>query len=163
MGAFEVLNLPLNSGFNAYTGASKIPIHWTAANLAVTDGKDTTPANTKEGTASIKIQGAAGKTKTLTQTITRSGSSGDKFTFAYWAKGASIPVGGLCEGQVFFYSGTTLKLTKTVPCANGTYTTFQRKSVTFSTTSAYTKAVIVFTYGKASGTVWFDAVSLMKY
>jgi len=49
-----------------------------------------------------------------------------------------------------------------VNCSTGTYAAFQKKTITFNATSAYTKAVVKFTYAKASGTVWFDAVSLIK-
>ncbi|MGC1378805.1 MAG: hypothetical protein WA821_21415 [Anaerolineales bacterium] len=149
-----------NGGFNVYTDAPKIPTFWVkSATFAATDGKDTIIK--KEGTASVKIVGAAGKVKTLTQTLTLSGLAGDKFTFSFWARGASIPAAGLCQGQVLLYSGATLKLTKTVPCSNGTYD-FQKKTLSFNAISAYTKVVIKFTYSKASGTVWFDAVSLIK-
>jgi hypothetical protein len=37
----------------------------------------------KEGIASVLITGAAGKTKTLIQTITLSGNTGDKFPFSF--------------------------------------------------------------------------------
>jgi hypothetical protein len=150
-----------NGGFNAYIGKSKLPTFWVkSATFAPTDGKDATFK--KEGIASVKIAGAPAKTKTLTQTLALSGLTGDKFTFTFWAKGVSIPVPGLCQGQVFLYNGAALTLTKTIPCKTGTYATFQKKTLSFNATSAYTKVVIKFTYSKAGGTVWFDAVSLMK-
>jgi len=151
--------LALNGGFNTYVGTSKIPQYWTAANFATTDGKDTTVK--KVGTASLKIAGASGKTKTLTQTKSLSGSSGDAFLFSFWVKGTSIPAAGVCEAQVLLYNGTTLKLTKTIACPTGLYL-FQKKSLSFTTTNVYTKAVIKITYAKSTGTVWFDALSLMK-
>jgi hypothetical protein len=153
----------LNGGFNTYVGTSKIPKSWVASNFATTDGKDTT--NKKEGTASVKIAGQVGKTKTLTQTITLSGVSGgapgDLLTFSFWMKGATIPAPGLCRAQVLLYNGATLTATKTILCSNGTYI-FKQKSLSFTATAAYTKAVIVFTYAKSTGTVWFDGVSLVK-
>jgi hypothetical protein len=150
-----------NGGFNTYIGAAKIPQYWVkSATFAATDGKTTTVK--KEGIASIKIAGAPGKTKTLTQTLALSGAAGSTFTFSFWARGASIPVAGLCQAQVLLYNGAVLKLTKTVSCKTGTYLTFQKKTLTFNATSAYTKVVIRFTYSKASGTVWFDAVSLIR-
>jgi hypothetical protein len=157
----QVLERSKNGGVNTYTGTSKVPISWVkSATFATTDGKDITVK--KEGIASVKIIGAAGKIKTLTQSITLSGVSGDTFTFTFWAKGASIPTAGICRAQVLLYNGATLMLTKTVACKTGTYATFQKKTLTFNATSAYTKVVIKFTYSKASGTVWFDAVSLLK-
>ncbi len=152
----------LNGGFNLYPGTSNnIPTGWVkSATFAATDGKNT--QFKKEGIASVRITGQPGKTKTLTQMLTLNGVIGDKFTFSFWAKGASIPAAGLCQAQVLLYNGAVLKLSRTIPCANGTYATFQKKTLTFNATSAYTKVVIKFTYSKASGTIWFDAVSLIK-
>jgi hypothetical protein len=149
-----------NGGFNTYTGTSKIPTSWVAANFAATDGKDTTAK--KEGTTSVKIAGALGKTKTLTQTLPLSGVGGDQLTFSFWAKGTSIPTAGVCKAEVLLYNGATLVNTKAMNCANGTYAAFKPKTLTFSGTFTYTKVVIKLTYAKASGIVWFDAVSLIK-
>jgi len=149
-----------NGGFETYVGASKIPTSWSAGNtFSTSDGKDINIH--REGAASVKIVGAAGKTKRLAQTINLSGASGDKFVFTFWVKGNSIPATGLCRGEVQFYNGATLTQTKAINCSTGT-TGFQKKSVTFTVNAAYTKIVIRFTYSKASGTVWFDGVSLMK-
>lgn len=151
----------LNGGFNTYIGTSKVPKSWLQSGFAATDGKDTTAANVKEGTASVKIVGQTGKTKTLTQTLTLGGASGDLLTFSYWVKGASIPSAGICRAQVFLYNGSTQVATKLFNCAIRTYN-FQLKSVSFTAPAAYTRAVIVFTYSKSTGTVWFDGVSLLK-
>lgn len=157
----QVLERAENGGVNTYTGTSKVPTSWVKSTTFVTtDGKDTTAK--KEGIASVKIIGAAGKIKTLTQTITLSGVSGDTFTFTFWAKGASIPTTGICRAQVLLYNDATLMLTKTVACKTGTYAAFQKKTLAFNATSAYTKVVIKFTYSKASGTIWFDLISLLK-
>jgi len=147
-----------NGGFNTYTGISKIPTSWKAVKFSATDGKITNVK--KEGTASVRITGA-GVTKTLSQTLILNGSTGDAFTFSFWLKGSSIPSAGICRGQVLLYNGSTLKQTKTVNCPTGTYG-FQKKTVTFNASAAYTKVVIKFTYSKASGQVWLDAVSLIK-
>jgi Leucine rich repeat len=148
-----------NGGFNAYIGTSKIPEYWAASNFKPTDGKDTTFH--QEGTASVKITGIPGVTKTLTQTISVSGFAQDTFGFSFQAKGSSIPVGGVCAGQVKLYHGTTLVSIQTVNCAMGTYG-FQLKTSSITTSNTYNKIVVVFTYSKASGTVWFDAASLLK-
>lgn len=150
-----------NGGFNTYTGTSKIPTNWVkSATFAATDGKDTKIK--KEGTASVKIAGQAGKTKTLSQTLTLSGVTGDNLTLTFWARGSVIPAAGLCKAEVLLYSGNTLKQTKVINCSNGTYSTFQKKTLSFNAAANFTKVIIKFTYSKASGTVWFDGVSLMK-
>lgn len=152
-----------NSGFNVYpTTASKIPSNWTAANFAGTDGKNIIVR--KEGVASVKITGAAGKVKTLTQTLTLGYLARKPFTFSFWVKGSFIPpTVGACMGQVTFYNGNTLlaSQTKTITCPLGTYA-FQKRTATFNVTETFTKVVIKFAYSKASGTVWFDAVSLLR-
>ena len=160
-GVTQVQERIKNGGVNTYSGTSKVPANWVKnVNFSTTDGKDT--STKKEGLASVKIVGAPGKTKTLKQTLTLSGVSGDQFTFTFWARGSAIPAAGVCKGQVMLYDGTALKLTKTVACKTGSYATFQKKTVTFNATSNYTKVVITFTYSKASGTIWFDWISLMK-
>jgi YVTN family beta-propeller protein len=151
----------LNGGFNGYpTSTSMIPRYWQALNFAASDGKATTIK--KESTASIRIDGAAGKTKILLQTLPLGGVTGDEFIFSYWVRGAGIPNKGYCRGQVLLYNGPTLVTTQAVDCAIGTSAAFEKKAVTFSAPAAYTKIVIKFTYAKASGTVWFDMVSLLR-
>jgi hypothetical protein len=65
---------------------------------------------------------------------------------------------------VLFYNGMTLLRTpKTLKCPVGsTYTTWEQVKMGFTAPAAYNKIVIKFTYSKASGSVWLDAVSLMK-
>jgi hypothetical protein len=160
-GVTQVQEQIKNGGLNTYSGTSKIPVNWTkSATFSSSDGKDT--ATKKEGLASVKIAGQSGKTKTLTQTLNIGGASGDTITFTFWARGSSIPTAGICRGQVILYDGSTMKATKSVNCRTGTYASFQKKTLTFNATSAYTKIVIKFTYSKASGTIWFDLISLKK-
>jgi hypothetical protein len=148
-----------NGGFNSYTGDSKIPTSWVKnAAFAATDGKD--KKIKEEGTASVKISGN-GSTKTLTQTINLRGNSSNWLVFSFWTKAASVPVAGTCRTELFLYNGTMLKETKTINCLPGTYD-FLNTTVNFFGSSTFTKAVIKFTYSKSSGSVWFDAVSLIK-
>jgi hypothetical protein len=101
-------------------------------------------------------------TKTLSQTLLFSGSTGDAFNFSFWVKGKSIPTAGVCRAQVLFYNGTTLNPVKpTINCVKGTYA-FTQKSLPFTAPGDYTKIIVRFTYSKASGTAWFDAVSLTR-
>jgi hypothetical protein len=149
-----------NGGFNTYSGTSKIPKYWAMSNFASTDGKYTSIK--KEGTASVRISGAAGKTKTLTQTLSLSGAKGQPFTFSYWVKGSAMPTKGSCYGQVLFYYGTSLKGTKTLRCPTGATYTWKQVKLNLTAPATYNKVLIRFTYSKASGRVWFDLASLLR-
>jgi hypothetical protein len=150
-----------NGSFETYNGASKIPENWVAVNFGTLDGKNTI---SKTGNFALKIANTIAKIKTLTQTLAiPTGAAGDTFTFSYWIKGASVPAtAGVCQAQVLLYNGTTLKLTKTLPCGKAGTFAYTLKTLSFTTTTPYTNAVIKFTYSKASGAVWFDGMSLKK-
>jgi hypothetical protein len=150
-----------NGGFNTYIGTSKIPKYWSKSlTFASTDGKDT--STKKEGTASVRISGAAGKTKTLTQTLSLSGTKGQPFTFSYWVKASAMPTAGSCYGQVLFYYGTSLKGTKTLRCPTGATYTWKQVKLNLTAPATYNKVLIRFTYSKASGRAWFDLASLLR-
>ena len=150
-----------NGGFELYaTAATKIPRYWTKnVNVLGTDGKDT--GVKKTGAASFKFTGN-GKTKTLTQTLTLSGLIADRFTLSFWIKTSAISSTGLCRAQVLFYDGAILKGTKTLNCPAGTTYTWKKATLNLTAPAAYTKVIIRFTFSKASGTVWFDLVSLLR-
>ena len=155
-----LLERVLNGGFNTYKATSKIPSGWVASKFASTDGKDTTATNRKEGTASVKIANTTAVTKTLTQTIPLSGSAGDPFILSYWVKGKLLPAKGLCQVQVLFNGGAAG--TKTLSCGlKGTFT-YKNKTLSFTAPGAYSSVTVKITYSKASGTVWFDALSLLR-
>jgi hypothetical protein len=150
-----------NGGFNIYSGTSKVPKYWVkSTNFASTDGKDTSIK--KEGAASVRISGAAGKTKMLTQTLSLSGAKGQSFVFSYWVKGSAMPTKGSCYGQVLFYYGTNLKGTKTLKCPTGATYTWKQVNLNLTAPAAYNKVLIRFTYSKASGRAWFDLASLLR-
>jgi hypothetical protein len=159
--AIPVVQRAKNGGFNTYSGTSKVPKYWVkSTNFASTDGKDTSIK--KEGAASVRISGVAGKTKTLTQTLSLSGAKGQPFAFSYWVKGSAMPTKGSCYGQVLFYYGTNLKGTKTLKCPTGATYTWKQVNLNLTAPAAYNKVLIRFTYSKASGRVWFDLASLLR-
>jgi hypothetical protein len=152
-----------NGGFNTYTGTSKIPTYWVkSSNFASTDGKDTTAANRKEGTASVKIANTTAKTKTLSQTITVSGSAGDPFIFSYYVKGSTLPSSGTCQAQVLFYNGTAAAGTKTLACGSTGTFAYKQKKLSFTAPGDYDQVIVKFTYSKANSTIWFDLASLLR-
>jgi len=144
-----------NGGFNLFSG--KIPTGWAASKFDATDGKTTTK---HEGSGAIKIVGTA-VTKKLKQTVNISGAAGEPFNFSLWIKGNQLPTKKPCQVQLKFYNGTTKVGSKTIKCATGTYN-WQQKTLSFNSPAAYTKVVVTFTFSKASGTVYFDGVSLLR-
>lgn len=149
-----------NGGFNSYIGTSRIPKFWKASRFSATDGKNTTVKH--EGVASVKISGAVGVVKTLSQTLNVSGPAGDRFIFSYWVKGSAIPKAGVCQAKVSFYNSATFKGAKILKCPSGANYPFKKMTLNISAPAAYTGIVITFTYSKPSGTVWFDGISLMR-
>ena len=164
IGAYEVVQTPVehaaNGGFDTYAGASKIPGGWIARSFTRFDGKST--GVKKAGPASVLMTGQGPVSKTLTQTLALAGAAGHPYRFSFWIRGSGIPPAGTCQAQVLFYSGTRLVMTKTVNCPIGTYA-FTKKTFNFTATSAYTRAVIRFTYAKAGGWAWFDGASLIDW
>ena len=149
-----------NGGFNIYSGTSKVPTNWTGSStFLVSDGKDAIIR--KEGLASVKITG--NKTiKTLKQAVITSGGIGNTITFSYYVKASAMPTTGLCQAQVLFFNGTTLKSTSTLKCPAGSTYTWKLAKLNITSPVAYTNLVIKFTYSKSGGMVWFDQVSLVK-
>jgi hypothetical protein len=149
-----------NGGFEVPNGIlPKIPNEWTAVKFSSKDGLNTTTK--QEGTASVRISGQSGKTKTLTQDAPVIGYAGDSVTFSFYAKSASVPSSGKCMGTVTLMNGLTKVMAKTLKCSNGS-TAFKLKKVTFTASGAYDHAIVKFTYSKPSGSVYFDAASLMR-
>jgi hypothetical protein len=149
----------LNGGVNIYAGTSKIPTSWRAYQFGTNDGKD---VNVKyEGTASVKIVGVAGLLKTLTQTASMAGSGGEAFTYSFRVRGKSIPtLGAICDGRVILYKDGAAIYQKVVKCPTGTFA-FKKMSVTFTSPGAFDKVVVRFRFN-STGTIWLDALSLMK-
>jgi hypothetical protein len=144
----------LNGGME--TG-SPVPQDWTAAAFTGSDGTDTTVQ--QQGLASVKITGTNAQ-KTLTQTVALSGVMNDPINLSFWVSGQSATA-GTCSAQVVLYSGATVVHTYTTNCPAGTYA-FQQQSMTFNAPSAFDSVSVIFKHSGASGTVWFDSVSLLK-
>jgi hypothetical protein len=152
-----------NGGFETYGAIKpKIPTGWKASkNFGALDGKSKTHM---EGIYSVMITGSGALRKTLTQTFGLTGSGGDWFTFSFFVKGNSIPKTGKCAGQVTLYdsaSATTVD-TQMLTCPKKATFGFTPLTISFPASSAYDKVTIKFTYQKAGGKVWFDAVSLTR-
>ena len=151
--------ISLNGSFEVYGGSSLIPTNWQASLFTGTNGKDTSVF--QHGAASVRIASMTAVTKTLTQTLTLAGASGDNFSFSFHVRGNALPAAGVCKGEVLLYNGTTLVTTKVLNCPTGTFA-FQKLTSNFTAPGAFTKIIIRLTHAKAGGTVWFDNLQLNK-
>ncbi len=149
----------LNGSFEKYSKKTpKIPASWKAAKFALTDGKSTTK---KTGKYALAITGAAVTKKTLSQQVILSGVAGETFTLSFWSKGSAVPKAGLCQAQVLFYVGKTLKgKSPAVKCP--AKSAWKLATKTFTSPVAYNNIIVKFTYSKASGTIYIDLASLIK-
>jgi surface protein len=146
-----------NGGFNTFSG--KIPTGWSKSNFGTKDGKTTTRY---EGAYAVRIIGN-GKVKKLSQTVYVNGSGYDTLTFSYWVKGSSLPKSGSCMAQVTFYNGSTkLGTTKSLKCPTSKTFGWTKRTLSLPAPGDYTSVKVIFTFSKASGTVYFDGVSLKK-
>jgi len=110
---------------------------------------------------SMTIQGV-GSSRSVSQSISVKGKTGDKFTFGLWSKALSIPAKGQYTVDVALYdSQNRLILKKTVNFNSGAHD-YQLASGSFSATKAYSKVTFTFTLNKASGTAWFDDAFLIR-
>jgi len=156
MGSYEYNQFLTNGSFEAFSG--KIPNSWTNNNFGTKDGKTTTH---EEGTYAVKIIGN-GTTKNLSQTITGfNGSASDQLTFSVWMKGSKLPKTKTCKAQVILFDGATKVIAKIVKCPKGTYN-WQQKTLHLTAPADYTEIKVIFSFSKASGTVYFDEASLLK-
>jgi hypothetical protein len=151
----------INGGFNLYPNVTaKIPSGWAASKFGAADGKYTLIK--QEGAASIKISNTAAVAKTLMETRALSGAKGSYFTLSLWVKGQAIPTTGpAVQAVVTLYNGSTVVKKSVLVLPNGTYGFVPRK-LSFVAPGAYNKVAIQLIYGKGSGAVWFDGLSLLR-
>ena len=154
-------NLVENSSFEFDTGN---PLFWTKN--ADGDANDTSvDVEQAFGTRSVRINGAADKTKSFYQTINVSGQANDVFVVSGWGKGASVP---LTNG-----SGRYFALDVGFHKYNGDY---QWEVVTFNEDSSdwqyvsdkviasepYTDIKYYVLYYNEANTAYFDGLQLYK-
>ena len=114
-----------------------------------------------------KIEGAPLAEKYLSQTIKQSGSMGDCYVFAGWAKGNAIP---LTDDSRKF--GLKLIFNNTDDSTTEAYVSFnpdlpaegnwQYVSAAAVADKAYTSITIKILYNHGANTVWFDGIQLYK-
>jgi hypothetical protein len=141
-------------------GLRSLPTLWTPSYATrLVDKLD--PNQHHTGKYAMKFLGNR-TSKGLLQTIYTSGKSGDKFRISAWSKAYRVPtIGGLYAVRVMFMDGnyTVGQLTLNFIC--GTHA-WQQVTQDIQAPADYTSVRYIVIYQKASGTAWFDDVSLLR-
>jgi len=151
--------LLLNRSFENYSASTGLPNIWGKSPLFKIglDGVDDSWAF--HGTYSVKLVGD-GDLKIFSQTVNKSGSPGDDFSFFVTTHAEGIPNDAdRWLMQVMFYNGSTIVENRNVKLKTGTYD-FKRITRTYTATTNYTSIVFRIHFGKSSGTAWVDLSSL---
>ncbi|MBI5944985.1 MAG: S8 family serine peptidase [Chloroflexi bacterium] len=110
-------------------------------------------------TNSMRLVGD-GTLKHLYQVINKSGVAGDDFQIFVVSKGSNVPDDAdPYRVQIKFFDGTTVMDRRTIVLKPGTYEN-KRLSIPYTAMANYTRIEYYLTYGKSSGTAWFDLASL---
>jgi len=146
-----------NPSFETDNNKDNKPDQWAYTNFKVaTDIRDCTVFKT--GKCSLKLAGNNIQ-KIVSQSIIKSGNSGDDFAYSVWNKSSAVPGSAIYRLQVQFYNGGTLFATKTLNFKKGTHT-FEKVNGSFIAPGAYTKIVFRIVFKSSTGSAWFDTASL---
>jgi hypothetical protein len=150
-----------NGSFETDGNGDSVPDGWTAKNMQINTNDDIVCGPFSAGACSFTILGN-GKGKTLIQQINVPGAATDTFTLSFDTQGTSVPNKGnyLVDVKFYYTNGTkkSFKL-KVVAPFPGTFTHY---SLPITITRPYNRIDVTVQYSKASGRVWFDAMSLLK-
>jgi hypothetical protein len=158
-GSFKVtiyrgVNLLKGSDFN---GAQIFPFPWKPTGIpypyvSVLDRLIfLSPSTSVHFAGSSKYQYLSG-----TQTLSRSGLIGEKFTFGVYTRANLVPLGGLYQIELKFYNLTgAVVSTNILPLSAGTYD-FQMYSASMTVPANYRRITYRFVFQKSSGEAWFD-------
>ena len=148
-----------NRSFEVDPDLDKIPSVWsrTLINPGGLDGMDTSWAFHLSN--SMKVVGD-GTLKHLYQIVNKSGVAGDDYQIFVVTKGLNIPNNAdAYRVQIKFFNDTTVMDRRTILLKPGTYVD-KRLSIPYTALADYNRIEYYLTYGKASGTAWFDLASL---
>jgi CSLREA domain-containing protein len=141
-----------------------LPDFWTLKKGVLNGSNDGQVCNESfAGNCSMKIVGN-GNTKQLIQAldVIPSGSAGDNFTLKFYEKTWGLSGGGkhMMTLRITNTDGSKLTQNITLPASGGADWTEYSTAVT--TTKPYKKIEVILKYGKSTGIIWLDAVSLAK-
>jgi len=165
----QVEKAPTASRYNLIqNGDFRTTGSWTPVSgrkTATAEGIDKVPAPQLD-TNVYKMTGNPKTTNRISQTLTLSGSKGDTFVLAGWAKADSVPIRDNREFALIatFKNGDAIVNKSTVrfnPCADSTIN-WQYAASPIVATGAYDSIVIELAYDYNANTVYFDGVQLYK-
>ena len=159
----------VNNGEFRHSGVNSGSHGWIYSGFSGTDGPvhaATSPASTLD-TFAMQMTGSPTVTKQVYQDIAVTGSAGDTFVLAGWAKGDSAPLTDdsrqFCL-KVTFYNTDGSTTTRTVnfnPDTNSTES-WQYAAAPVMADKAYTRLRMSAVYGNNVNTVLFDGIQLYK-
>jgi hypothetical protein len=157
------LQLLSNRGFETDTDGDRRPNGWLdmGSGWNGSDGRECSVFY--GGSCAVVLHGALPPAdKELVFTANHSGNAGDKYVFSVYRRAFSVPpLSSTFAAHVEIYNGGPSPVdTKTINFPKGTYA-FTKSSLSFTTTTAYTKFVVTFEYNAGSGTVYLDNASLI--
>ena len=149
------LELVANTHFEIDRDDDGAPDRWRLRRLQGNDGLDCSA-----GSCVLRI-GGDGQRNQVLQTIDASGVAGDSITFRALSAAANVPVSAgkyLVELSVIHADGS--KQRKTIKFAPGTHG-FEERSKTIVASESWVRLKVRIEYGRASGLVLFDDVSVV--
>jgi hypothetical protein len=151
-----------NGSFETDAEPNNIPDMWTAKKMQI-PGSDYIDCVTvpTDGACSFTILGN-GTGKKLVQKIITSGVSTDTFVLSFDTKGTTVPNSGSYIVKVKFFYTNGDKQTFKIKVVSPFPGAFAHYSLPITITRNYNRIDVTVQYGKSSGRVWFDDVSLLK-
>lgn len=149
------MELVSNGGFQSDGNPDGIPLQWAATAFTPSDGR----ACSDDGACILKLRGNAA-VKRLTQTVLITGAAGDSLTFKARSRAKDVPALGAYRATATILHADGSKQKVTLDFSAGKHG-FERLSQQVTAAESYEGITIAIEYGRSSGIVRFDSVSLL--
>jgi hypothetical protein len=143
-----------------FSSGNRIPTNWVKIGAwSKTDGRF---CNIAFLSSPCAVRFVGGTTlKGISYTVSKPGGAGSAFYFSLWASGTSVPTKTAANAWILLYNGLNLVKIAPLPVAyTGTYP-FKIATSWFIAPASYNRVVVKLNYQAATGTVWYDNVSVL--
>jgi hypothetical protein len=142
-----------------FSSGNRIPTNWVKiGSWSKTDGRFCYITFLSSPCAVRFVEGTL---KGISYTVSKSGGAGSAFYFSLWTSGTSVPTKTSAKASILLYNGLNLVKTAPLPIAyTGTYP-FKIATSWFIAPASYNKVIVKLNYLAATGTVWYDNVSVL--